>query len=338
MAGSPGPPVAPQRPVLRLDLRTSVLSDATVVQIFLLPATMTLLGEWNWWAADAAAPACHDTLGLFHWDGPRAFGGQCGGQMRETMYNRRFEETAERALSIVGFNLPLHDKSPLMRVLRILIEIPHPHLWPFGSFWRDFSFPAIRRIRNYLSVTPLPRHCDGASLRPSFGISTVQARGQVMYRTSSAFSAQRVIILTVVTALLAFMAGVMGRAVLPAAAAPASAVDESKVPHYFGPYPNWANSQFTLPDVAVTITGDGTGATATATVGANGAVTGLTLTNPGSGYTAATVDFTGAGGQRRRVCHRHREPRRIRHQHHSGRGWLRLHRARGHHLGRRRDD
>ena len=32
------------------------------------------------------------------------------------------------------------------------------------------------------------------------------------------------------------------------AAAPASPVDESKVPHYFGPYPNWANSPLTLPD------------------------------------------------------------------------------------------
>ena len=81
----------------------------------------------------------------------------------------------------------------------------------------------------------------------------------------------------------------------PAPALPASAVDESKVPHYFGPYPNWANSQFTLPDVAVTITGDGNGATATATVGANGAVTGITLVDPGSGYTTATVSFGGAG-------------------------------------------
>ncbi len=82
----------------------------------------------------------------------------------------------------------------------------------------------------------------------------------------------------------------------PAPALPASPVDETKVPHYFGPYPNWANSQFTLPDVAVAIDGDGAGAAATATVGANGTVTGITLTDPGSGYTAATVSFSGAGG------------------------------------------
>src|SRR4030042_7220349 len=60
---------------------------------------------------------------------------------------------------------------------------------------------------------------------------------------------------------------------------PAGPVDETKVPHYFGPFPNWVNSPFTLPDVAVAITGNGQGATATATVGANGAVTGITITN-----------------------------------------------------------
>ena len=38
------------------------------------------------------------------------------------------------------------------------------------------------------------------------------------------------------------------------------------------------------------------GATATATVGANGAVTDLTITNPGSGYTAATVGHSLAAG------------------------------------------
>lgn len=80
-----------------------------------------------------------------------------------------------------------------------------------------------------------------------------------------------------------------------AVAMPMSPTDESKVPHYFGPYPNWANSPFTLPDVAVEIIGDGTGATAVASVGANGAVTGITITNPGSGYTTATVNITGGG-------------------------------------------
>jgi hypothetical protein len=79
------------------------------------------------------------------------------------------------------------------------------------------------------------------------------------------------------------------------AAMPAKPTDESKVPHYFGPYPNWANSPFTLPDATVAITGDGTGAAATATVGANGIITGITITNPGSGYTTATVGFSGAG-------------------------------------------
>ena len=43
----------------------------------------------------------------------------------------------------------------------------------------------------------------------------------------------------------------------PAPASPASPVDESKVPHYFGPYPNWANSPLTAPDATVTISAAG---------------------------------------------------------------------------------
>jgi len=48
--------------------------------------------------------------------------------------------------------------------------------------------------------------------------------------------------------------------------APASAVDETKVPHYFGPYPNWANSPLTLPDATVKISPAGAPA-ASMTVG-----------------------------------------------------------------------
>ena len=71
---------------------------------------------------------------------------------------------------------------------------------------------------------------------------------------------------------------------------PISPTDPTKVPHYFGPWPNWANSPFTLPDVAVDIAAptSGTKAEATATIGANGAVTGFTITNPGSGYSSLT--------------------------------------------------
>ncbi len=78
-------------------------------------------------------------------------------------------------------------------------------------------------------------------------------------------------------------------------AVPTSPTDETKVPHYFGPYPNWANSPYTLPDAAVTIDGDGSGATAVASVGANGVITAIAITNPGSGYTTATVNITGGG-------------------------------------------
>ena len=73
------------------------------------------------------------------------------------------------------------------------------------------------------------------------------------------------------------------------------------VPHYFGPYANWANSPLTSPDVKVAIDapnpGPGITAEASATIGANGAVTGFTITNPGSGYTAdAVVTITKADG------------------------------------------
>ena len=78
--------------------------------------------------------------------------------------------------------------------------------------------------------------------------------------------------------------------------APASPTDQTKVPHYYGPFPNWANSPFTLPDVAVTITGDGTGAEATASIGPGGAITGITVTNPGSGYTTASVSIDPVNG------------------------------------------
>lgn len=45
----------------------------------------------------------------------------------------------------------------------------------------------------------------------------------------------------------------------------------------------------------VTVDGDGTGATANCTIQSN-AVTAVTITNPGSGYTRATVSFSGGGG------------------------------------------
>src|SRR5713101_5488099 len=46
----------------------------------------------------------------------------------------------------------------------------------------------------------------------------------------------------------------------------------------------------------ITVTGGGTGATASATI-AGGAVTAVTITNPGSGYTSApTIGFTGGAG------------------------------------------
>ncbi|HEU0295091.1 MAG TPA: hypothetical protein VFR47_20280, partial [Anaerolineales bacterium] len=83
-----------------------------------------------------------------------------------------------------------------------------------------------------------------------------------------------------------------------ATAMPDSETDETKVPHYFGPNPNWALSPLREARAVVDITGGGgNGATATATVDPQtGAITAITITNPGSGYTSAPlVDITGLG-------------------------------------------
>src|SRR5689334_16509174 len=82
------------------------------------------------------------------------------------------------------------------------------------------------------------------------------------------------------------------KAAIQAAAANLSE-EEKRVPHYFGPFPNWANSQFTYADARVVITGDGSGATATADVGAGGAITGITVTDPGNGYSWARISIVG---------------------------------------------
>ncbi|MCY7289658.1 MAG: hypothetical protein LH624_15795, partial [Cryobacterium sp.] len=70
---------------------------------------------------------------------------------------------------------------------------------------------------------------------------------------------QAVIVLSVVLALLISGIGPMAgmrnlfRPDEAAAAVPTSATDLTKVPHYFGPYPNWANSPQTLADAMVKI-------------------------------------------------------------------------------------
>jgi len=99
----------------------------------------------------------------------------------------------------------------------------------------------------------------------------------------------KIVVLLVVFTTLLLQSGIN------ATAQPASPTDESKVPHYFGPYPNWANSPLTVPDAQVVITGKGTGATAVATVGANGSITAITVTNPGSGYSNPTISIVGSG-------------------------------------------
>lgn len=106
------------------------------------------------------------------------------------------------------------------------------------------------------------------------------------------------------------------QAALAAETITAAAVpDPGGVPHYFGPYPNWANSPLPRGSIAtIELTSGGSGYTAptvtitdlyygvvadpaatTATV-AGGVVTGITLDSPGSGYSAPVVTISDATG------------------------------------------
>jgi FtsP/CotA-like multicopper oxidase with cupredoxin domain len=82
---------------------------------------------------------------------------------------------------------------------------------------------------------------------------------------------------------------------------PMSATDESKIPHYFGPYSNWANSPQVLSDAVVSITGTGTGAEAAAVVDPKtGGIASVDVTVPGTGYdplNPPAVQITSMGGQ-----------------------------------------
>ncbi len=92
------------------------------------------------------------------------------------------------------------------------------------------------------------------------------------------------------------LAAPLGQATLRAAAAPpTSATDEKAVPHYFGPYPNWALSPLTLSKAAVAVTGSGSGAEAVAQVDpATGGISAINVTSPGRDYTSGTtVTITG---------------------------------------------
>jgi hypothetical protein len=99
-------------------------------------------------------------------------------------------------------------------------------------------------------------------------------------------------------------------------AMPSSPTDESKVPHYFGPYPNWANSPLTVADAQVVITGNGTGATAEATVGPIGAITGITVPIQQAAVIRTLSDILGSEqaqrlthpSSRRSCCRSHSEP------------------------------
>ena len=115
-------------------------------------------------------------------------------------------------------------------------------------------------------------------------------------------SAQRVGLVLLLTGAVS-VAAVVGTAssnhVSVAGAAPTSATDETKVPHYFGPYPNWANSPQVLANAVVTLSDPGGGTAPRRrppSTPKTGGISAITVTSPGSGYTAApTVTITSPG-------------------------------------------
>ncbi|HVQ96008.1 MAG TPA: multicopper oxidase domain-containing protein [Mycobacteriales bacterium] len=99
--------------------------------------------------------------------------------------------------------------------------------------------------------------------------------------------------------LLPLVAVVTGQAAA-SAAGPTSPTDQAKVPHYFGPSPNWANSPYSLSTAAVVITdgsGKGTGATAVAQVNPiTGGIAKIDVTTPGHDYDPAATTVAVTGG------------------------------------------
>ncbi|MBP7687337.1 MAG: multicopper oxidase domain-containing protein [Thermoflexales bacterium] len=82
------------------------------------------------------------------------------------------------------------------------------------------------------------------------------------------------------------------------ASAPTDPQDQSLIPHYFGPWPNYANSPQVLADALVEIGGGGgSGAAAVATVDPRtGSISDITVTSSGSGYLVTpVVTITTAG-------------------------------------------
>ena len=110
-----------------------------------------------------------------------------------------------------------------------------------------------------------------------------------MARTTRSIST---ILLTILAMVIAMATAALGTG----AAVAATPADPTKVPHYFGPWPNWANSPLTLNKASVKFGGAGTGASAVAQVDpATGGIKSVDITAPGQGYDAATT-VTISGG------------------------------------------
>lgn len=120
---------------------------------------------------------------------------------------------------------------------------------------------------------------------------------------------------TIIACLALLMVALWGIGPPAAQAMPASPTDETKVPHYYGPYPNWALSPLPSSEISdVTVSNGGTGysasptvtisdtyglgsgATASAVVDGTGVITSITVLTKGSGYIEPVVTITDSTG------------------------------------------
>jgi FtsP/CotA-like multicopper oxidase with cupredoxin domain len=170
-----------------------------------------------------------------------------------------------------------------------------------------------RRLSLFLSVMVMlvigPWASDWA------GAQSANGNNQLKYRSGKVTNAERKAAAQRATN-LGLVPGVAGLAPMAAATPLAGIEGPGGIPHYFGPYGNWAYSPlptgnlnvaltvdsggigYTAPVVTITDAYDNTKSdTASATV-AGGVITAITLTSAGTGYSAPVVtitDTTGAG-------------------------------------------
>ena len=165
-----------------------------------------------------------------------------------------------------------------------------------GPLWKVFAFVAIFALFAALSSQQASL-ANSASSAASVASANSVASAKTAKSTKKAKKAKK----ARRARKAARAAAASTKALRVAAAAPTSPIDESKVPHYFGPYPNWANSPLTQSTAVVAFndpSGNGTGAKAIAQIDPEtGGIASVDVTAPGHDYAQnTTVSITGGTG------------------------------------------